>query len=177
MVRPDLALFQVRQQPDFFNHQQHTVIEAPEDEVPVCSVPEAGKEPYYKNVEQLASQTLAVAAKGDIYIFLEPAGQCDVPAPPKFSDTARNVRQIEVVREIKAQHFAHADAHHRIAGKIEVDLQGIGNDAKPHQRCRRVGQSNTCFPYAVYIMADHVVPKRADTVGQQHFFGKPEDEQ
>ena len=34
---------------DFFNHQQHTVIEAPEDEVPVCSVPEAGKEPYYKN--------------------------------------------------------------------------------------------------------------------------------
>ena len=60
----------------FFNHQQHTVIEAPEDEVPVCSVPEAGKEPYYKNVEQLASQTLAVAAKGDIYIFLEPAGQC-----------------------------------------------------------------------------------------------------
>ena len=99
-----------------------------------------------------------------------------MPATPELGDGSRDIRVIEVCREVEAQHFAHADAHHGIAGEVEVQLQAVGDDAQPHQRGGGVGQPHKGGGRAGGH-ADDVGPQGTDGVCQQHLLGQTEGEQ
>ena len=88
-------------------------------------MPEAGQQPDDHDVDDLSFQTMAVAAERNIDIVTEPVGQGHVPAPPEISDGAGNVRVIEVLKEIKAEHLAKTDCHIGIAAEVKIDLEGI----------------------------------------------------
>ena len=83
-----------------------------------------------------------------------------MPAPPEICDRAGNIRIVEVFREGEAEHPAKTNRHVRIAGKIKVDLEGIGKSAQP---CRQRGQRS-------WRNRRRLLPQLSDAVGQQHFF-------
>ncbi len=113
------------------NDQQQTEVQSPENEVEVRAVPEAGQEPHDQQVEDLSARALAVAAQGDVYILSEPCAQRDMPASPEFGDALGNIRIVEVLEELKAQHISQSARHVGVAGEVEIDLEGIGDDAHP----------------------------------------------
>ena len=173
---PDIPLLQVLEQEQLLDGQQHKVIQAPADEIPVGTVPDAGEQLDHKQVEDLPLEALAVSAQGDIHILPEPAGKGHVPAPPEFGDGGGDVGVVEVLGEIESQHLAHANAHHGVAGKIKVELERVGNDAQPDQRRGGVGKPHERGGGAVRN-ADDVGPEGTDGVRQQDFFGEAEREQ
>ena len=174
-VGPHSALLQVGQQEQLFYSQQHKVVQAPADKVPVRAVPDAGEQLHHEQVEDLALQALAVAAERDIHILPEPAGKGHVPAPPELGDGCGDIRVVEVCGEVEAQHLAHANAHHGVAGKVKVELQAIGDDAQPHQRGGCIGKAHKGGGRAVRN-ADDVCPQSTDGIRQQHLFGKAKGE-
>ena len=175
-VGPHSALLQVGQQEQLFYSQQHKVVQAPADKVPVRAVPDAGEQLHHEQVEDLALQALAVAAERDIHILPEPAGKGHVPAPPELGDGCGDIRVVEVCGEVEAQHLAHANAHHGVAGKVKVELQAVGDDAQPHQRGGCIGKAHKGGGRAVRN-ADDVCPQSTDGIRQQHLFGKAKGEQ
>ena len=121
-MRPDLALFEIFQQEGFFNREQHKVVKAPGNKVPAGPVPDAGSSPDQEHIEQLSRLALAVAAQGNVDVIPEPARQRNMPAPPELGDAARDIRQVEVGRTVKAEQCGQAVAHLAVARKIKVEL-------------------------------------------------------
>ena len=85
-------------------------------------MPDAREQLDNEEVEDLTPEALPVAAEGDIDILPEPAREGHVPAPPELGDGGGDIRVVEVLRKVEAQHLAHADAHHGVAGKVEIEL-------------------------------------------------------
>ena len=99
-----------------------------------------------------------------------------MPAPPELGDGRGDIGVVEVLGEVEAQHLAHADAHQGVAGKVEIELERVGDDAQPDQRGGSVGEAHEGDGGAVRY-ADDVRPERTDGVGQQDFLCQAESEQ
>ena len=85
-------------------------------------MPDAGSSPDQEHIEQLSRLALAVAAQGNVNVIPEPARQRNMPAPPELGDAARDIRQVEVGRTVKAKQCCQAVAHLAVARKIKVEL-------------------------------------------------------
>lgn len=85
-----------------------------------------------------------------------------MPAPPEIRDRARDVGVIEVLKEIKAEHFAKTDRHVRIAAEVKIDLEGIAQDAQP-------GGQNTALAERKGV---DCLEDLSAAVGQQYFLGQ-----
>ena len=85
-------------------------------------MPDAREQLDDEEVEDLTPEALPVAAEGDIDILPEPAREGHMPAPPELGDGGGDIRVVEVLGKVEAQHLAHADAHHGVAGKVEIEL-------------------------------------------------------
>ncbi len=89
-----------------------------------------------------------------------------MPPPPEFRDATRNIGVFEILFELEAQHPPQAHRHIGIARKIEINLEGEGQNAQPgSQQGERGG-----------IRLTVCLPESADVVSQQHFFGQAADE-
>ena len=126
-------------------------------------MPEAGKAPYNQKVQNLPGQALPVTAQGNIHIFPEPGGKRNVPPAPEFGYAGTDVGVVEVFQEFKAEHPPQASCHVGIAGKVKVDLQGVGQDAHPG------GEGS---PFCL-----EKIPQIAHGVGQEHLFSQAQDKQ
>ena len=88
-----------------------------------------------------------------------------MPAPPEFRDALRDVRIIEVLQKLKAEHPPETDGHIRVAGKIKVELERKGERAEPRSGKAQLRSGGID------------IPERADVVGEQYLFpetdGKP----
>ena len=73
----------------------------------------------------------SVATHRDIHIVTEEATQRDMPPSPEVGDGITTIGMTEVLVEVEAQTAPQSDSHIRIAGEVEVDLQGKGHDACP----------------------------------------------
>ena len=91
-----------------------------------------------------------------------------MPPAPELGDAGGGVGQIEVGRALKAHHQAQTVAHLRIAGKIEVELEGIGKNPQPGQRQRGVGQTNPSDP-------DDILPQSGNGIRQDDLFRHSKD--
>ena len=119
---------------------------APEDEGPArpCHSPQSRNT---TEVQVGPPRARAVPAQRQVQVVPEPAGERDVPAPPELGDRPRDVRVVEVLQEVEAEHPCQADGHVRVAGEVEVDLQACSRRC-PARRARRRGRAgsraNTC---------------------------------
>ena len=57
-----------------------------------------------------------------------------MPAAPEIFDRGGNIGIVEVLVNVKTEHFAQTDRHIRITGKIEIDLESISHNADPGHR-------------------------------------------
>lgn len=87
-----------------------------------------------------------------------------MPPAPKFSNAAGYIWVVKVLRELKPEHSAKANGHHRISVKVKINLKAVRDYAQYGQRGRRAGQ--------VLLNA---VPKLADIVRQKHLAAQAYD--
>ena len=126
----DAALFQPEQ---LFDAKQHTEIQAPEQEIPVRTVPEARQRPDDQQIPHQPHAVDTAAAQREVDIIPEPLTQRNMPAPPKIRDRTGQIGIVEVFRKGKAHHPAEAKRHIRIAGEVKIDLQRIGKQGQPRR--------------------------------------------
>ena len=164
-MRQNRHFFELFEKENLFQNQKHRIVQSPKQKCPVCAVPEAGECPDDENIQYLPGQAAAVAAEGDIEIITEPCAERHMPAPPEFRDALRDVRIIEVLQKLKAEHPPETDGHIRVAGKIKVELERKGERAEPRSGKAQLRSSGID------------IPERADVVGEQYLLpetnGKP----
>src|SRR5216684_1236620 len=136
----------------------------PNDECPVCAVPKSAQEHDHSKVQVGAARSFLVAAERDVEVVAEPGGKRNVPAAPKVCDAFGEIGAGEVFRNFEAEHATEPDSHVGVAAEVEIDLEGVGGDAKPGvDSVRRFG-------------VEDGVGDCAHGVREQDLFGKSEDE-
>src|SRR4051794_7366012 len=97
--------------PHAFDDQEQPVKEAPDDERPVRTVPEAAQEEHEDEIEIQPSGGRPVSAEWDIDVVAEPGGERHVPSPPEVLDRLGDIRIVEILREMKPEHATETDCH------------------------------------------------------------------
>ena len=162
MAEHSRELFQPPSKYKLFQQQQNTVVDAPCHKIPACAVPDAGEQPYDKNIPHMLPALYPVAAERYIHIIPEPGAKGNVPAPPELRNTLRNIRIIEILQKMEAEHFSKADRHIRIGRKVKIKLKRIGCQSHPCGQHRKL-----CAGHR-----PNGIPERTRIVRQQHFFTK-----
>ena len=121
-------------------------------------MPEARQQPDDGNVAELLCKAALVASQRDIDIIPEPCPHGDMPAPPEIGNTVGQKRIVEVFQKSEPQHPSKADGHVGIAGKVEIDLETVGDDTQPCRQYRGSSLRGCCLP------------QKADVICQQHLF-------
>ena len=152
-------------QEKLFQQQKHRIVQAPEHEIPLGAVPQARERPDHQDVQHPPAPPDPVAAQRDVDIVPEPGGQADVPAPPELGDGAREVGIVEVLQKVEPKDPAQADGHVRVAGEVEINLQGIAHRPQP------VGRG----AQALGAGGIDQLGQLRHVVGQQHLLGQPHD--
>lgn len=94
-----------------FDYDDNPEIHSPKHEIPACTVPKSGEHPNDCGVKQGTRKSVAVAAEGNVDVFLEPCGKGDMPSAPEFADTAGNIGVIKVFEKLKPEHSAETYCH------------------------------------------------------------------
>ena len=81
-----------------------------------------------------------------------------MPAPPEIGNTVGQKRIVEVFQKSEPQHPSKADGHVGIAGKVEIDLETVGDDTQPCRQHRGSSLRGCCLP------------QKADVICQQYLF-------
>ena len=84
MLNCGRKLLQILSEEQLLKQQQHTIVDAPDHEIPVRSVPDSGQKPDNHDVADLLPLSLPVSSERDVDIFTEPGSKRDVPPPPEF---------------------------------------------------------------------------------------------
>ena len=126
----------IRLSEDAVEHARRPVHQPPEQEEPARAMPKAAEQKDDHQVDAGARQPLPAAAEREIDVGGQEAGERDMPPLPKFADVEALVRRIEVDRNLDVEHQPHAGRHIAVAGKIEIELEGVADGDEP--RFRRV---------------------------------------
>ena len=97
---------------------------APGDEPPGCAVPQPGEGHRDDEVERGAQVAVARAPQREVQVVPQPGAQGDVPATPELGHRQRTVGPLEVARQPDAQETRGAARQVRVAGEVEVQLEG-----------------------------------------------------
>ena len=134
------AQARAKRPPGVVDHQVSAVQAAPEDEGPRGAVPQAAQEHGDHHVDVTTWAALAAAAERDVQVVLQEPRQGHVPAAPEVDDAGGLVRRVEIDRQRHAENARQSDGHVGIAGKVKVDLKGVGQHPAPGlEKGRRAG--------------------------------------
>ena len=125
-------------------HARRPVHQPPEQEEPARAMPQAAEQEDDHQIDAGARQPFPTAAEREIDIGGQKAGERDMPPLPEFADVEALVRRIEIDRDFDVEHQPHAGRHIAVAGKIEVELEGVADGDKPGLRRverQRVGKT------------------------------------
>ena len=151
--------------------------------VPCRAVPQAADEEAEPQVEVFAGFGLhAATTQGEVEVVLDEHAESLVPTAPKLGNGGRHIRIIKVLWELEAHHSTEADGHVAVARKVEIDLEGEGEDGNPGGS--RVDGGNLVGDVGelgrsqnvVVRWAQHLVDLETDHVGNQNFLRQTDDE-
>ena len=176
-----------RHRTDFLHHlaeeelvgaDEQAVQGTPNDEVPRGTVPQAAEQEAEPEVEVHTTCAFAVAAERNIEVVHDESTEGLVPTPPELGDRARSVRVVEIFREFEAHDATQTDGHVAVAGKVEIDLEGVGQGDEP---CRtRVQSGDACHDVA-YLRGveggrpQHLVNAKTDDISDEDFLTQTDD--
>src|SRR5688572_19370056 len=98
------------------NDKSTAVPRAPEREVPGGAMPQAAEQHRDKQIAIRSDFAPMVSAQADIKVVTQPRREADMPAPPELADIPREVRQIKIEHDIKAENTRRASGNIRVAG-------------------------------------------------------------
>ena len=150
--------------PELFRRQEHGKEQSPQDEGPCCTVPQARQQPDNENVAEPFGLGDPVAAQRNVYIVPEPTAQAHVPPPPELRDAGGDVGIVEVFYKMEPEDTAQTDGHVAVTGKVEIEMKNVSRRVKPDEQDGDVR--------GAFVGGDQFV----EDIGQQHLFGKAEDE-
>ena len=142
--------------------EEHTLVEAPEDERPVRAVPEAAERHRREDVPIVCAPSAAAPAEREVEIVAQPGREADVPAAPVIARAHREERCAEVDDEVEAEPLGDAARDRRVAREVAVDLQGERIEAD-----QRLGAGRHRVAGGVELEKDHVRDRR-EVVGEHH---------
>src|SRR5207342_297096 len=119
-----------------------------------------------EQVEVFARRTVAVAAEWDVKVIAQEPGERDVPAPPEVGDVPCLIGRVEIHGQADAEETREADGHVRVTGEIKVELQRVGQHAKP-----RLSQAKVA---ALLRRAENRRGKLRHPVGDEYLLRQPE---
>ena len=70
---------------------------APENEGPVCAVPEAAEEKDDQFIQTFAQSSAASAAQGDVQVIPKPGGKGYVPSAPEIRNADSNIGILKIL--------------------------------------------------------------------------------
>lgn len=152
---------------ELLQQDEHAPVQAPQKEVLRGAVPDARQAPHDHGVQHEARRAHAVAAERDVHVVAEEAAERHVPAAPKLRGRLRRVGVVEVARVLEAHHLAKADSHVRVAGEVEVNLEGVGGHAREAADKADLGR----------LAGQQRVGQHAGGVGEQHLLAQAHAEQ
>ena len=126
------------------------------------AVPKAADGEHNHNIESVPPFGTAAAPKGKVKVILKPAGQGNVPAPPEVLDGYGKVGTVEVLHQVKAQHFCGAPCNVGIGGEVTVNLKGKGGSGNQELR-----------PSVLFGRVVNLVDDDGQVVGDHDLFEKP----
>src|SRR4051812_30121640 len=86
-----------------------------------------------------------------------------MPAPPEVRDGVRQVRVVEINRDLDAHHTARATGHIRVAGEVAIDLDTEGKNANPdHDRRVPLRGGKDTIGQRGNVVGDHDLFDHAD---------------
>src|SRR3954470_267837 len=97
------------------------VQQPPDDERPVCSMPQSAQPHHDVEVAERHQRSATVAAEWDVEIVAQPRRERDVPPAPEVSKASGDVRHPKVFGNREAEQTGRPDGDVRIAGEVEVD--------------------------------------------------------
>jgi hypothetical protein len=100
-----------------------------------------------------------------VEVEVEITGEGHVPPLPEIDDRAAFVGGIKISRKTDVEEQPQPDRHFRVAGKIEIELHGVGESAEP---CLQESQSSR--------IAEADVRIGGKIVGNDIFLGQPDKE-
>lgn len=86
-----------------------------------------------------------------------------MPASPELRNRSRDVGVVEVAEILESHHAAKAYGHVRISRKVEVDLEGVGDDAGPSAHSANIRAT----------LCEHEVGKYAIVLASSAFLASP----
>ena len=94
-----------------------------------------------------------------------------MPAPPEIGNTVGKKRIVEVFHKSEPQHPAKANSHVGVTGKVEIDLETVGDDTQPCRQYRGSSLRGCCLPQKTDVICQqYLFP---DTAGKAfHTIGK-----
>ena len=164
--RPLARLLQQVFQEELVSADEQAVEGTPEDEGPAGAVPQSREQEAEPQVEVHAPFALAVATQRDVEVVHDEVAEGHVPAFPELGDAAAGVGVVEVFGELESHHLAETDGHVAVAREVEVDLEGVGEDADP---CCTRGQ-------VAVVHGEDLVGIGGQGVGDEHFLAQADDE-
>ena len=142
------------------SHDEEAVQHAPEDKIGGQAVPDAGDQPggdgchiYGKPLAEIAEPGPGGLAQpehggadgnGVKNVVLHPLSQGDVPPPPVFGDIFGEVGPEEVFPQGDSQALGYADGDVDAAGKVAVNLHGVGKGQQEKARAAQLRPPEGC---------------------------------
>ncbi len=139
---------------------------APQHEVPVRPVPQSAQEHRQHEVDVGAPGALPVPAERDVQIVPQPGAERDVPAAPELGHASGDVRHVEILWQVVADHLGRTDGHVGIAREVAVNLQAVADHRQP-QHASGIKRG----------LRKDLVNRRGQPVGDDHFLRQPEQKE
>src|ERR1700704_2836896 len=94
-------------------------------------MPETAQEHDDDKIDRGPRPSDSITAERKVEVIARESGKRNVPASPEIGEADGRVGKSEIIFQMEAEAEGRADRAGRIAGKIEKDLSGKGNDAHP----------------------------------------------
>ena len=138
IIRPRCVLKQNATDP--FDNEITAVEQTPNHKSPGRAMPETAEEHDDDEIERGADGPDLIATERNVKVVAQESGKRNVPASPEIGEPDGGVGKTEIILEMKAETQSGADGAGGIAGEIEKDLTGEGDDAHPRiERDERTG--------------------------------------
>src|SRR5215469_9910219 len=103
----------------------------PHDEGPGSAMPKPTEEHHDNKIERSTERSNLIATERNVKVIAKKSGKRNMPTPPKIRKADRCVGEAKIVLEMETQGQSSADRAERIPGKIEKDLPGKCEHARP----------------------------------------------
>ena len=138
------------------------MINAPEQEIYSCSVPDTCTQKYDHLIYRLCWNFAFPVPAKRVYTrySMKPSGQGNMPSSPEITDASTDIRIIKVLFEMESEHPAQTDRHIAVSAEVKINLQHIGNGTQPCPCC--VNVSGRC--------SKKLVRDKSHGIGNQNLF-------